>query len=56
MMFSVFIVGLLKDGIYSPVPSVVCVPVEITFWHIVLNGLDQFYLPLWFEILMLSDS
>jgi hypothetical protein len=27
-----------------PVPSVVCVPIELTFWHIVLNGLDQLYL------------
>ena len=45
-----------RMGFLVPVPSVVCVPVEITLWHIVLNGLDQFYLPLWFEILMLSDS
>jgi len=42
----VFIVGLLKEWDFRPVPSVVCVPVGITFWYIVLDGLDQFYLPL----------
>ena len=27
---------------FSPVPSVVCVPVEITFWYMILDGLYQF--------------
>ena len=39
-------------GVFNPVPSVVCVPIVITFWYIVLNGLDQFYLPLWLQTLM----
>ena len=30
-------------GIFSPVPSVVCVPIELTFWYRFLYGLYQFY-------------